>query len=132
MSVQLSLLARTSPVTARQGEAVIKEAVEVGAARDVGHDSRIGPKDMVRQVRLRGPGCSESGGPAFKGSDSLKDAPRRGRMSSRLLRLNSPGRHRELGDRLLEEKALLGVSVFFKESDPLIARFTAHQTSRTP
>ena len=49
VSGQLSLFARTSPVTARLGEAVIKEAVKVGAARGGGHATRIGSKGRVRQ-----------------------------------------------------------------------------------
>ena len=56
VSGQLVLLARTSPVTARQGKAVIKEAVKV-RARDVGHACRIGPWDAIRQ-EARGSVCA--------------------------------------------------------------------------
>ena len=61
VSDQLCLLARTSPVTARLGEAVIKEAVKVGAARGGVHVSRIGSKRRVRQVRSSESGIRLSG-----------------------------------------------------------------------
>ena len=48
---QLVLLARTSPVTARVGKAVIKEAAKVVAARGLGHACRIGPQRTRRQAR---------------------------------------------------------------------------------
>ena len=50
MSGQL-LLARTSPVTARVGKAVIKEAAKVVAARGLAHGCRIGPQRTCRQAR---------------------------------------------------------------------------------
>src|SRR6476620_9964934 len=48
---QLFLLARTSPVTARIGKAVIKEAAKVEAARGLVHACTIGPAATRRQAR---------------------------------------------------------------------------------
>src|SRR3954467_14223243 len=58
VSDQLFLLARTSPVTARVGKAVIKEAAKVEAARGLVHGCRIGPPRTCRQARSLGSGCA--------------------------------------------------------------------------
>jgi hypothetical protein len=63
VSGQLVLLARTSPVTARVGKAVIKEAAKVEAARGLGHADRIGPGATRRQARDSGRARGSNGQP---------------------------------------------------------------------